>query len=544
MIGGARNCELQKCLCCHHSDQLNFFVDVLHNLRGMMAAILTVAEVNPPNSVISLRTYPFARRTMAERIQVKELGPDKPEINIAQPTKEGTRKYIRTFNRSWFERKSWLTGCGATSALFCFPCILFKNDKSDTTWTESGQTDLKHLSERMKKHERSRVHMENCVKLAMLGRVSIATQLDDGHRIAIRRHNEEVDKNRHVLSKIIDCVKFCGAFELAMRGHDERESSDNPGIFRGLVDLLASIDQDLRQHLDNATVFKGTSKTVQNELLDCMLAVLKERIIEEVTTARYVAIQADETTDVSTHCQLVLVLRYIDNEHNVQERFFEFMKLERACADVISDALLERLRTILPEGQGGKLIAQAYDGAAVMRGATGGVQRKVQDIYPTAHYTHCYAHQLNLVMQKATSHIPQISHFFSDMGGFASFFTKSTKRTAVLDEMVAHRLPSASSTRWNFNSRAVNTVYEHKDDLVRCFQTIRNSDAFDGQTNREAGGFVRMLEDESFCFFLNLFHKIMPHVDILYSQLQRRNCDSIYIGGAMQAFIRRMQNIR
>ncbi|KAL2085060.1 hypothetical protein ACEWY4_020578 [Coilia grayii] len=224
---------------------------------------------------------------MAEKIRVKELGPDKPEIKITQPTKEKT--YNRTFSSNWFERKSWLTGCGTANALFCFPCILFKNDKCDPTWTESGQTDLKHLSEHVKKHERSRAHMENCVKLAMVGRVSIATQLDDGHRIAVRRHNEEVDKNRHVLSKLIDCIKFCGAFELALRGHDESQCSDNPRIFRGLVDLLASIDYDLRQHLDNATVFKGTSKTVQNELLDCMLAVLRERIVEEVNAAQFVA---------------------------------------------------------------------------------------------------------------------------------------------------------------------------------------------------------------------------------------------------------------
>lgn len=44
--------------------------------------------------------------------------------------------------------------------------------------------------------------MENTVKLAMLGRVNIATQLDEGHRTAIRKHNEEVDNNRHILSKI------------------------------------------------------------------------------------------------------------------------------------------------------------------------------------------------------------------------------------------------------------------------------------------------------------------------------------------------------
>lgn len=114
----------------------------------------------------------------------------------------------------------------------------------------------------------------------------------------------------------------------------------------------------------------------------------------------------------------------------------------------------------------------------------------------------------------------------------------------MLDEVVAHRLPSASATRWNFNSRAVNTVYEHKDDLVRCFQTIRNSEGFDAAAKREAGGFVRMLEDEAFCFFLALFHKIMPHVDMLYNQLQKRNIDSVTIAGITQAFISRMQAIR
>ncbi|XP_078146193.1 uncharacterized protein LOC144542787 [Centroberyx gerrardi] len=238
------------------------------------------------------------------------------------------------------------------------------------------------------------------------------------------------------------------------------------------------------------------------------------------------------------------LLRYIDIHNNVQERFFEFIPLQNATANTITTALLERLSTILPEGQESRLIAQAYDGAAVMRGATGGVQRKVKDVYGSAHYVRCYAHQLNLIMQRATSHIPRISTFFSDLGGFAAFFSRSFKQTTVLGQVVAHRLPGTSTTRWNFHSRAVNTVYEHKDDLLRCFQTIRDSGNFDPPTVREAGGFVRMLGDEDFCFFLALFHKIMPHVDMLFNQLQKRNIDSVYITGIIQRFTDSMQAIR
>ena len=84
--------------------------------------------------------------------------------------------------------------------------------------------------------------MENALRRAMFGRMNISAQLDEGCRVGIQKHNEEVHRNRHILSKIIDCVKFCGAFELSLRGHDESESSENPGVFRGLVDFVASLD--------------------------------------------------------------------------------------------------------------------------------------------------------------------------------------------------------------------------------------------------------------------------------------------------------------
>lgn len=76
-------------------------------------------------------------------------------------------------------------------------------------WTVSGVTDMKHFSEKVKKRESCEAHMDNTVKLAMLGRANIVVQLHEGHRLAVKKHNEEVDRDRHILSKIIDSVKFC-----------------------------------------------------------------------------------------------------------------------------------------------------------------------------------------------------------------------------------------------------------------------------------------------------------------------------------------------
>ena len=73
-------------------------------------------------------------------------------------------------------------------------------------------------------------------------------------------------------------------------------------------------------------------------------------------------------------------------------------------------------------------------------------------------------------------------------------------------------------------------------DLIHCFERIRESSEFDPKTVREAGGYAKLLEDPDFNFFLQLFHHIMPHVDLLYAKLQKRKIDSVHIKGCIQQF--------
>ncbi|XP_040195002.1 zinc finger MYM-type protein 1-like isoform X2 [Rana temporaria] len=496
------------------------------------------------NSVPSLKLFPFASRSNEEKKRIKELGPNQPKLQIQQKSCDRGRVYTRSFSPTTYSKWSWLAGCDVTNAYYCFPCLLFQSPGTDKLWISTGFCDLKHLSVKCERHQMTQSHINNLVKLGFFGKSSISEQLNEGNRIAVIRHNEEVTNNRHILSRIIDCVKFCGAFELALRGHDESERSENPGVFRGLVDFVASLDGVLKEHLENSTVFKGTIKTVQDELLDCMLSVVREHIIQEARSSDFISIQADETTDIATRCQLVIVLRYIDAKNHVQERFLEFISLQSTTADSIATALQERLAVILPEDQKHKLISQAYDGASVMRGATAGVQKKIQDVYPNAHYIHCYAHPLNRIMQHATSQMPKVRIFFANLGGFASFFSRSPKCTDVLDKIVAHRLPTSSSVRWNFHSRAVSTVFEHREDLIRCFEEIRASGDFDFVTMREAGCFSALLDNEDFYFFLTLFHTILPHVDLLYAKLQKKDIDSVHIRGSIQQFQKNIEKIR
>lgn len=49
----------------------------------------------------------------------------------------------------------------------------------------------------------------------------------------------------------------CGEIELALRGNDESECSENPTVFIGVVDFVASVDAVVQEHLQsvNVTVF-------------------------------------------------------------------------------------------------------------------------------------------------------------------------------------------------------------------------------------------------------------------------------------------------
>ena len=175
-----------------------------------------------------------------------------------------------------------------------------------------------------------------------LGSVNISVQLSRAYHDSLQKHNEQVELNRCILSKVIDCIKFCGAFELALRGHDESGDSENPGIFLGLVDLISSRDCAVRENMENSKASKYTSKLIQNELLECMLEVCQDIIKEEIAQAKYIAVMADESTDVSHQQQLAIVFRYELNG-SVHERFWGFFQPNGQDADEISKCILNEL---------------------------------------------------------------------------------------------------------------------------------------------------------------------------------------------------------
>ena len=103
----------------------------------------------------------------------------------------------------------------------------------------------------------------------------------------------------------------------------------------------------------------------------------------------------------------------------------------------------------------GCLVGMGFDGASVMSGKLGGVQKLIKDKSPMANYLHCYAHRLNLVLIDTAKVVRQVDDFFSLLEQLYIFISNSiVHENFVKLQKEMHpgekirELQSLNQTRW------------------------------------------------------------------------------------------------
>lgn len=175
-----------------------------------------------------------------------------------------------------------------------------------------------------------------------------------------------------------------------------------------------------------------------------------------------------------------------------------------------------------------KLVAQTYDGAAVMSGDKHGVQRLVKQRFPKAGFIHCRAHVLNLVLLHSCTNNKRTARFFNTISSLASFFSQSPKRNSKLQEFMETKLPSVCKTKWSYNSRMIKVVDINYDAICACLLEIyMGENEFDADSCTAARGLHGFLMEFNTVFLLKIFAKIFSHTDVLYQILQTKELDIV-----------------
>ena len=100
------------------------------------------------------------------------------------------------------------------------------------------------------------------------------------------------------------------------------------------------------------------------------------------------------------------------------------------------------------------------------------MQAKIKKDVPKAMFLHCYGHKMNLVLLHSAKCMPECKAFFKTFEGLNAFFSKSTKRSHLSDNVVKRHLPRASLTRWSSNSRLLQTVSMYHSDLAYLWFSV------------------------------------------------------------------------
>jgi hypothetical protein len=194
-------------------------------------------------------------------------------------------------------------------------------------WTNMGFGDLKNLPRSLIKHERSTTHIQNQISLKTFGSSRIDLALNEQRRLNTSVHNAKVKENREILKDLINATCFLAKQEFAFRGNDESASSSNRGNYVELLHAFAEKDDKLARHLETSTVFSGVSNRIQNDLIEAIGDVIRNYTLTEINAAPFVALEVDETTDVTNKAQISVILRYVAKSElafEVREAFLGF----------------------------------------------------------------------------------------------------------------------------------------------------------------------------------------------------------------------------
>ncbi|XP_063215616.1 zinc finger MYM-type protein 1-like [Bacillus rossius redtenbacheri] len=317
----------------------------------------------------------------------------------------------------------------------------------------------KDALETFEKHARTKYHLNSEIAAKMFLDIYDCKQADVSELLS-QKVKTDAERNRKIISTIVETLIFNGRQEIPLRGHRDsgritvEEPTNNDGNFRALLRLQARAgDSLLNEHINSG---RGNamyiSPTVQNELLSLIGKQIQENVLERIKKAKFFTVLGDKTTDISYVEQFSLCVRYVDIDLiDIREDFLTFVPVYDVTGAGIASTIKTELLKLGLEMT--NLRGQGYDGAGAMSGHLNGVQAIIRKDCPKALYTHCSSHVLNLCLNYAAK-TDVIRNCFFTISEVASFFRGSAQRTKILKEglEVAGILNSVvhnyNDTRW------------------------------------------------------------------------------------------------
>ncbi|XP_052625693.1 uncharacterized protein LOC111912614 [Lactuca sativa] len=248
----------------------------------------------------------------------------------------------------------------------------------------------------------------------------------------------ELEKSNYEirLRATIRSCRFLLKNTLPFRGHDETEKSNNKGLF---IEVLSLIREDNKKifkvTLENAPKNeKLTSPTIQKDIVDCFSKEIIKSICDEIGI--------------------------------VKERFIGIVHV----LDTYSLILKATIDTVFSNNNLSmtQMRGQGYDGASNMSGAFNGLKSLILNENNYAHYIHCFAHQLQLVVVAVAKKHDDVDEFFEQLALVVTVICETGKG---LNREIS--LVRAGDTRWGSHFRTIVSLVNLFAEVVAVLKYVK-----------------------------------------------------------------------
>ncbi|KAL7132312.1 hypothetical protein ABFS83_12G065000 [Erythranthe nasuta] len=448
-----------------------------------------------------------------------QKGPCQPNNHVFPLTSYG--KQNRKFNKLWFaEYSTWL------------------EYSPDIGGQSGGDHFVTQGFSNWKRNEKLRAHVggPNSAHNEAWGKcVDLMNQKQHIETVVHKQSDQEKTNYKMRLNTSIEVARYLSTQGLAFRGHDESESSANPGNFIQLVKTFGQINPNIKDvTLKNAPQnHKMICSDIQKEI---------KLIISDIGDSTF-CLMVDEARDISMKEQMALMIRYVDKSGSVIERFLGVEHVTDTSALTLKgtiDDVFSRYGLSIS-----KLRGQGYDGASNMRGQFNGLKTLILNENSCAYYIHCFAHQLQLALVAVAKKQDHISSLFDFTTRVLNIVGSSCKRRDLLREKQSEKIIEAlnlgeiSSGR-GLNQKTnlkragyINSHYNTLLSLIHMFDAVIDvlevigRDASSTTHRTEAQDIVDRLLSFDFVLSLFLMKNVLTITNELSQALQRKDQDIV-----------------
>jgi zinc finger BED domain-containing protein 5/7/8/9 len=209
-----------------------------------------------------------------------------------------------------------------------------------------------------------------------------------------------------------------------------------------------------------------SNDTVSLRISD-MASDIQTTLVNRIKSSLCYAIQLDESTDVASNANVLVFVRYIWNEHAMEEFLF--------CRPLQTNTTAEQVFNLLSSFfvENGidwqKCVGICTDGARSMTGRHSGLVTRIKNIAPNAIWVHCSIHREAL----ATKSIPQGLKEVMDIAVKTVNFIKSRPLNSRLFSVLCNEMGSShtnlllhTEVRWLSRGKVLTRLFELRGEVL------------------------------------------------------------------------------